>query len=69
MPYVMVPAHRLQVEADRVQGILELHEFKDAIWDSDLFVKVMGDRGIAYTVAEIVAIRDELVVRSILQAA
>ena len=69
MPFKVTDAHRLQIEADRVQSILEMKHISEVPeWDEAEFVTFLVDKtGLEYTGPELVAIRDELLVRGVIE--
>lgn len=67
MAYRMTNAHRLQIEADRVQGLLEMRVFSGYEWEGPELIEELRKRGLEYTTPELVAIRDELIARNVIE--
>ncbi len=66
MPFQLTPARRLQVEADRVQAILEKQENSDAVWQEDGFIAYLASVGLTYTSPELTTLRAELLARGVI---
>ncbi len=67
MSFKVTDAHRLQIESDRVQGMLEMEANSGKDWEEIDFIRFMSNLGLDYTNVELVAIRDELVNRGVIE--
>ena len=58
----------LQEETDRIQSILLSPHFRGRVWEEEEFFKHLASIGLEYSQEELMAIREELISRGVVES-